>query len=276
MNKTEIILYYGIETPFLTVSHKLKNTLIVLQDYHPIVQQRVFKEYFPEAERFLYFNCCKIPFNQDWITPNELKFAKKDQNWNCLILDLNRKVHREFLLKKATNLIEYQGVSGFFMDDLDVWGNTPQDQRALLLFLEELERIVPVDFKFIFNRGFPFWACQSQRIRAVMIEDVGYDSCQTLCTQDQNWLEQTLSIHVPLILHKRNNISVFFLEYVHENLKRDIKKNSLMKLFDEFNQQESIHFMRSNTRNLNQWPQKLQKPQYSNGSLENITPDQCQ
>ena len=260
MTSPELIIYYGVETPLLKVSHQLKNTLIVLQDYHPLVQQRVYADYFPNAERFLYFNCCKIPIEGNDLPLDEMKFAQKDNAWNCLTLDLKRENHRKYLLKKASKLLELEGVNGFFIDDLDVWGNSPQDQKALLNFLSELEKLLPEKFDFIFNRGFPFWANKSHKLRAVIVEDVGFQSCAMLSLTDQKWLEQILNIHVPLILHKSETVSVFFLDY--KNHTNELLKNSvyLHHLLNEFQQHEAIQFLTSETRNLNQWPLKLQLP----------------
>jgi hypothetical protein len=258
MMKQELILYYGTETPLLTVSHQLKNSFVVLQDYHPIVQHRVYADYFPLAERFLYFNCCKIPMEGNDLPASEIKFAQKDSLWNCLTLDLKRTNHRNYLLQKASKLLEYEGVNGFFIDDLDVWGNSPQDQKALLGFLTELESLLPEKFYFIFNRGFPFWASKSHKLKAVIVEDVGFQSCTKLNLQDQKWLSQILHLHVPLILHKSQSVSVFFLDY--ENKTKDLNKNAmyLHDLLKEFEEHPSIQFLRSESRNLNQWPLKLQ------------------
>ncbi|MFZ4712728.1 MAG: hypothetical protein ACOYL6_03365 [Bacteriovoracaceae bacterium] len=262
LGKKDVLFYYGLETPPLSTTLGLSDSYIILQDYHPLVQQGVFAEYFPLADRYLYWNSCKVPKSLCHLPPEEIVFAEYQAEWDCYILDLKRPMHREILILKAIELMSHFGVQGLFVDDLDVWSDNPQRQKILLNFLDELETRLPQNFSYIFNRGFPFWSKKSDKLKAVLIEDVGPSSALRLSQGAHDWLYNTLKIQVPLLLHKAPHVSILFLEYESDissiDFIQSIEADSpLGVLFDSYTSNESIAVLTSVGRKLDLWPSRF-------------------
>lgn len=265
--------YYGVEAPdFDNPLMEEDGTAIVLQDYHPIVQQGVFGDYFPQAKHYLYWNCCKVARTECTLSEEELTFAQYQPEWDCYLLDLTREAHKEILINRALKLANYFGVDGLFVDDLDSWSSGPDKQKILLLFLDELETKLPGRFTFIFNRGFPFWGKKSDRLAAVLIEDVGPNTLNSLDHIGQQWLLNTLKMHIPLLLKRAPHVSIFFLQYTDSSHSVDFTLSTsltsqLTALFDTFLALSSISALTAKTRKLDQWPQGFQYPSETMESL---------
>jgi len=125
---------------------------------------------------------------------------------------LTRPVHRQLLLKRALKLTSYPGVQGFFVDDLDVYCGDPHRIKSLILLFDELDEHLPVDFKYIYNRGFAFWSRSSHRLAAIVLENIGPLALTQTNRPENAWLEQRLKLHLPLLRQKLPDISIFYLD----------------------------------------------------------------
>jgi hypothetical protein len=252
-------LYYGMDIPSLTAAQN-ETGAVVLQDYHPLVQDGVFDLYFNQAHRFIYWNCCKVPRTECDLSHDELIYCEYQAQYDCYILDLKRTRHRQLLIDRALKLAHYPGIQGFFVDDLDVYCSDPHKVGSLVLLFEELENVLPLDFKYIYNRGFAFWARCYGRLAAIVLENVGPLSFNANTSSENSWLQQRLSIHIPLLRLNCPDVTIFYLDYMDSidpvisthSLSNLCASEALTGISAELNNIKHIVCL---SRNLDLWPE---------------------
>jgi hypothetical protein len=254
-----LTLYYGMDIPQLSAAQNERGA-VVLQDYHPLVQDGVYDLYFLNANRFIYWNCCKVPRIQCHLPQEELIFCEYQAQYDCYILDLKRPLHRKFIIDRALTLASYPGVQGFFVDDLDVYSNNPLGIHALVQLFTELDLLLSSDFRYIYNRGFSFWSRCSDRLVAIVLENIGPLSFKRCTSLEKSWVQQRLSIHIPLLRLKRPDVTIFYLDYLNsidpvistDNLSKQCSTSALTDIDAELNNMKHIICL---SRNLDLWPE---------------------
>lgn len=265
----KFIIYYGMEVPPFEQTTKVNDSFVILQNYHPIVHQGAFKEYFPKGNRYLYFNCCKVPRIECELPLEDLIHAQYQAEWDCFILDTDIESHANLLIQRALALTEIQGVQGLFIDDLDVYTDTPHRQNKFIRFLDKLDQKLPQEMGFIFNRGFPFWTKKINRLKAIIIENVGPNTYLNQDNQVQAWIDLILNIHMPLIQEYAPHVPIAFLEYAEDvkNTQDPDLESIKIQNFDKFSKNSSLTFLLKKQRELNLWPEHWAPKDSSGTSL---------
>ena len=196
MTAHQPIIYYGTELPSRARARELKNISVVLQTYHPLCQLNRFADYFPHAQRYVYFNPTVVP--RQFSTDPQLRAVtlEYDTKWNLQRLDLKHPAARHFVITQGKLALQTKSVHGLFIDDLDRW-DSPSRRRYAYSVLRELasERIRSTSW--FINRGFGFWKRLSG-LAAVLLEEISPCLLDHLNPADLSWVT---AVVLPALRH---------------------------------------------------------------------------
>ncbi len=209
-----LIIYYGMKVPKIEETIKLTNTLVVLQSYHPIFAQNFYQNFFPNCNRYVYWNCSKVHLSEV-IDNKDIAILNTDPIWNTLIVDLKHKKTREFIIQNALSLLESNQVEGLFVDDLDVWSNTPKEQVVLTQLIEELKSTYGKPINFIFNRGLPFWH-KEKNLKAVLLESVYPEKIDWVLSSELDWIENLMNLNLKVLSLNEVKVPLFSMKYFED------------------------------------------------------------
>ena len=210
----DCIIYYGTEIPSPKKTLPLENTHIILQDYHPLVQEGMFKAFFPNCVRYLYWNPSRIPIAQFEKLPDQPPILGIDQTWGTVYLDLGQERGMAFALRNALALLTPErGAHGLFVDNADDWCGSLQAIRTLKSLLDSVYAgNAYFETKFSLNRGFPLWH-NTKGIASVILEDFDLDSLLHEDEQSFLWHKKIHDIYISLIGIQNPEIPLFCLSY---------------------------------------------------------------
>ncbi len=255
----DCLFYYGSQVPLLAKTKVLKNTNVILQDYHPVVHQGLFKEFFPHCQRFLYLNVSHIHRNELSLYDINLKDLKYNPEWETYLLNLNLQSTADLIITKAKSLLKIEGVDGIFIDDLDFWCEFPEIRLAFTELLNKIKNAREREVKFIVNRGFPLWN-KIEGLEAIVLENIYPEQIYTAREIDLSWFENLIRLNFSLMHFDKKEVPVFGLKYLGNDddveFDRDFESGEKRdSLYREMN--KNILKTLKYERSFNQWPQQL-------------------
>lgn len=261
MNKynRDCLFYYGTEVPKLSRTIGLNETNVILQDYHPIVAQGLYGEFFPLCKRFIYLNVSHVHRNELVNFDISLKGLKYNEEWQTYLLDLEQPLTFDLILKKAKKILSIEGVDGLFFDDVDFWATTPSLRMKFVELVEAIKRESKKEIRFILNRGFPFWTKLSS-LEAIVLENIFPEKIYTSAYQDLSWFETLLTLNFSVLKERDLGIPVYGLKYSGNDddvtFDRDFENAERRdSLFAEMN--KNIFKTLKYERNFDRWPTQL-------------------
>lgn len=208
----DFVLYYGTEIPDIHVCRKLKNKAIVLQWYHPLCIQGLFAEFFPDCQRYIYWNCTRIHEDEYEQCSKNLKTLSYDSHWKTYVLDIKHDQEKDYIIAKAKEALTSHQIHGLFVDDLDTWGGNPLQQNVLLELFSSLEKEIDRKFSYFINRGFPFWH-RLKNIDCIVVENLSLADVFSVKKVDLKWLDEILSMNFKVLNLRTNKVPVFTISY---------------------------------------------------------------
>lgn len=250
----QFIIYYGLEIPDPLKTRNLNGGFIVLQDYNPLVAQGLFQEFFPNQQRFLYWNPSKI-----WVNSNDeqtyyLPKLDFDPHWNTASLDLSKTESRSYVVHKALQLLSLPGVQGLFVDDLDRSSEGRVDHEIMLSIFTEIENKSFSDVHYILNRGFSFWT-HVNNISAIFLEGITREFPNFANYEDLKWIQNNLLLRLKLLKAIKPQIPIFGLSYKSWSQGGDFPDEERNKTSEELSSFLSQNLYMSPL--LDVWPENL-------------------
>lgn len=164
-------MYFGTEMPPPEWAAALIDTDVVLEPYHPLVQQRAFREVFPNSRRYVYVNPTTV---DPWIleraaTPPPL--IGHDERWGLPRLDLDRQAGFDWAVDSAVEVLGDHGgtVDGLFVDDLDRL--IPNRVDIAMNYIVQVTMRLDWEPGWFVNRAFDLWP-MIEGLDAVLLEDI--------------------------------------------------------------------------------------------------------
>lgn len=165
---SDLVVYYGTERPVPSWSTSVVDTDVVLQPYHPMVQESGFRTAFPRARRFVYVNPTTIdPWRLERRSSTP-PLTEASDDWGLPRLDLHRAAGWECSIEEAASAAASGSdeLDGLFVDDAD-----RIDAEQFARFTADVSDRLGWLPRLFVNRGFALWAT-APAIDAVLIEDV--------------------------------------------------------------------------------------------------------
>ena len=184
-NHRALIIYYGTEFPARKRARHLRNAIVVLQPYHPLCESGGFADYFPHAQRFVYFNPTAAPtalLTDPLVRAATLEY---DATWDLERLDLRSSVARDFAVRQGQLALRIDGVHGLFVDDLDRWDNAAGRPHACAV-LSALMASHTCPIAWFVNRGFGFWE-HLPGLAAALLEELGPYQLDHMDNSEFSW-----------------------------------------------------------------------------------------
>jgi hypothetical protein len=166
-----LCIYFGTAQPDPDWARSLVDADVVLEPYHPIVQEHRFAEVFPSARRFVYVNPTTV---DPWLldrSPNRPPLLGYDERWNLPRLDLGQEEAFDWAVDTAVAIGRDQAdqLDGLFVDDLDRL--IPEQQDVAIDYLVQVTNRLSWEPRWFVNRGFELWPL-IEGLEAVLLEDM--------------------------------------------------------------------------------------------------------
>lgn len=181
-----LIIYYGTEMPNRELTRKLRDTTVVLQPYHALCQSGLFADYFPQAQRFVYFN--PTAAHTDLLAGRDggVAVLGHDDFWDVERIDLRKKSARKLAIEQGQKALSFPGIDGLFVDDLDRW-DRPELRRHATAVLRAVAGAQIQHPEWFINRGFGFWR-RAQHLSAVLLENLTPYQVDRMNSDEISWL----------------------------------------------------------------------------------------
>lgn len=204
------LFYYGTEIPKIDETRKLTDTIVVLQPYHPIFVNGLYREFFPYCERYIYWNSNKI--HEIEMEKLNLPWTHFDENWKTYQLNLENEEALHHKVQSAYELLSYPHLSGLFVDDLDSWSEGPHKQQVILKLFSSIQERLETPVNLFINRGFCFWH-QLPNIKAILLENLTAHSVFKADANELAWIENLVKLHFKVLDLTDKNIPIYGLSY---------------------------------------------------------------
>lgn len=246
------IFYYGTEIPKIDETRKLTDTIVVLQPYHPIFVNGLYREFFPHCERYIYWNSNKI--HEVEMERLNLPWTNFDANWKTYQLDLEKSEAFEYKIQSAYELLTYPHLQGLFVDDLDSFSEGPHRQQVILKLFSSIQDKLDKPMNLFVNRGFCFWH-QLPHIKAILLENLTAQSAFKASDHELAWLENLVKLHFKVLDLTDKNIPIYGLSYDEKPSIITEKDPKRLELYNELakNIDNNIYYH----KDLATWPASL-------------------
>jgi hypothetical protein len=166
-----LCIYFGTEQPDAVWAAALTDADVVLEPYHPLVQEHRFAEAFPNARRFVYVNPTTV---DPWLlarASDPPPLLGYDDRWNLPRLDLRRPEAFDWAVDTAVEIATDQAadIDGLFVDDLDRL--LPDQRDTAIDYLVQVTTRLRREPGWFVNRGFELWP-YIEGLEAVLLEDI--------------------------------------------------------------------------------------------------------
>lgn len=244
------VFYYGLELPpDARKARELAAARVVLQPTHPLVVEGSFRDFFPQAALFVYWNPTAVQFEELRRLESDLPLTSFDARWKLARIDLATEAGRTFAVAAALRALAVGGaqVSGLFVDDLDLW-SAGERRRSALAVLSELALRARQDYTLFLNRAFPLWK-DVANMEAVLLEELSPSAVDRLLPQDQEWVRRMVLPHVRKA--RKAGVFVASIDYAPASGSQPTSRASSELA-------AVVHDTLTLSRALDQWPEELQ------------------
>lgn len=212
------VFYYGRDLPSDQISAAgIGQARIVLQPYHPLLTADRFADYFPNCSLFVYWNPTGVHADTLKDAREHVKLLEPDPVWNLARLDLRSAASRRFAVRQGLRALNDSGtcVTGLFVDDLDLWSDSSQQDTAIEVVSSVLMQ-AGRDVSLFINRAFPLWPLLPG-IDAVLLEGVTPGLVDCMSESELTWIEHNVLPAVQEV--RQRGAAIFGLTY--ESLQED-------------------------------------------------------
>jgi hypothetical protein len=206
------IFYYGLDLPpDKARAMRLRDAMVVLQPYHPLLTGDLFAAYFPHCSLFVYWNPTGVQPEALRGVSERIELLGVDPAWGLVRLDLRSAATRRFAVSQGLRALHDSGacVDGLFVDDLDLWsGGRRQVAAATLVstLLADADR----DVGLFLNRAFSFWP-KIPDLRAVLLEELTPGMVARMAPGEVEWVKRKV---LPAVRRARRlGTAIFGLTY---------------------------------------------------------------
>jgi len=200
---SKTLIYYGMEIPSISASRASLYTNVVMQAYNPLCFNGYYEKFFPNAERFVYWNPARIPVAEVGTMPI------RSADGVLANIDLSVASSREFVIQRALEVMKTNGAHGLFVDDMDHWCITGEDRVNALSLLTDA-RIAGIPF--FLNRAFPL-APSIKNLKAVLLENLSAEDIKAANSGDLAWYESFVKLHLPVLKNRQPKTDIVALTY---------------------------------------------------------------
>jgi hypothetical protein len=164
-------VYFGTALPDPGWAETLVDTDVVLEPYHPLVQQGAFRDAFPNSRRYIYVNPTTV---DPWILERASSpppLIGHDERWGLPRLDLDNPAGFDWAVASAVGVLGDHGetVDGLFVDDLDRL--IPDRVEIAMEYIVQVTTQLRWEPGWFVNRAFALWPL-IEGLDAVLLEDI--------------------------------------------------------------------------------------------------------
>jgi hypothetical protein len=188
---SDLCIYFGTAEPDPAWAASLRDIDVVLEPYHPVVQERRFAATFPHARRFVYVNPTTV---DPWLlerSPVPPPLIGYDERWNLPRLDLDQTAGFDWAVDTAVRIAQEQGhgIDGLFVDDLDRL--IPGRRDTAIDYLVQVAVRLGREPGWFVNRGFELWPF-IEGLDAVLLEDITPHLVAFRVISDVRWMREVV------------------------------------------------------------------------------------
>ncbi|RIX28797.1 hypothetical protein [Amnibacterium setariae] len=187
-----VSIYFGVEPPETPLLTAIGTGDVVLEPYHPLVQDGGFADVFPHCRRYVYVNPTTVdPWHYDRMA-DPPPITGRDARWGLPRLDLDRPEALDWAVAQAVAAFAADGArsTGLFVDDLDRM--LPNRAELAIEYLARVGERTPHEPRWFLNRGFALWPLV-EALDAVLLEDLTPEVVGFRSVDESRWMDEVLA-----------------------------------------------------------------------------------